>query len=67
MSKSLSQSRSHPWFNISSPNGLAEVHWLHIGQGGRRKVSKDRREVFMKGTVQDVRDDFQVSIKHFYL
>ena len=63
MSKSHSQSRSRPWFNISSPNGLAEVHWLHVSQGGRRRVSKDRRDVFVKGTVQDVRGDFQVSIK----
>ena len=57
-----SSSTFHPWFNVSSPNGLSEVHWLHVAQGGRRKVSKERREVFIKGTVQDVRDDFQVSI-----
>ncbi len=66
MSKAHTQSRSRPWFNVSSPNGLAEVHWLHISQGGRRRVSKDRRDVFVKGTVQDVRDDFQVSIKIIY-
>jgi hypothetical protein len=63
MSKGHTQSRSRPWFNVSSPNGLAEVHWLHVSQGGRRRVSKDRRDVFVKGTVQDVRGDFQVSIK----
>ena len=54
-----------PWFSVSSPNGLADVHWLHIGQGGRKKISKERREIFMKGTIQDVRADFQVSIKVF--
>ena len=62
MSKA-SPSNSRPWFSVSSPNSLAEVHWLHVGQGGRKKISKERREVFMKGTVQDVRGDFQVSIK----
>ena len=55
-------SNSYPWFSVSSPNGLAEVHWLHVSQGGRKKVSKERRDIFMKGTVQDVRGDFQVSI-----
>ena len=60
--KKAHSSTSHPWFNVSSPNGLSEVHWLHVARGGRRKVSKERREVFTKGTVQDVRGDFQVSI-----
>ena len=66
MNKTRPSNSQRPWFSVSSPNGLAEVHWLHVGQGGRKKVSKERREIFMKGSVQDVRGDFQVSIKVIY-
>ena len=50
--------------NVSSPNSLADVHWCHVTRGGRR-VSKEQRDVFVKGTIQDVRDDFQVSMPKF--
>lgn len=61
--------RSKPidlWMEVTSPNNLADVHWLHVRkevQGKKRKLDKARRDVFVKGTVQDIREDFQVITK----
>ena len=44
---------------VSSPNSLADVHWLHVSKG-TRKLDKTQRNVFVNGSVQDIRDDFQV-------
>lgn len=53
-------SREH-WLSVSSPNGLADVHWLHVGsQNGSPRIEKDKRDVFVKGRIQDVRKQFQV-------
>ena len=52
--------REH-WLSVSSPNGLADVHWLHVGsQNGSPRIEKDKRDVFVKGRIQDVRKQFQV-------
>ena len=49
------------WLSVSSPNGLADVHWLHVGsQNGSPRIEKDKRDVFVKGRIQDVRKQFQV-------
>lgn len=50
------------WLSVSSPNGLADVHWLHVGSHtGSPRIEKDKRDVFVKGRIQDVRKQFQVS------
>lgn len=47
------------WMEVSSPGNLADVHWLHVRRG-KRKMDKTKRDVFVKGTIQDIRKDFQV-------
>ena len=49
---------SDPWMDVSSPNSLAHVHRLYAGGG----VRKDKRDVFVKGSVMDIRNDFQVCV-----
>ena len=51
---------SELWMEVSSPSSLVEVHWLHVRRGNKR-MDKVQRDVFVKGTIQDVRKDFQVS------
>ena len=49
------------WMGMSSPSSLVDVHWLYVsGRQGGRVLSKAKRDVFVKGTVADVREDFQV-------
>ncbi|KAH3836064.1 hypothetical protein DPMN_109433 [Dreissena polymorpha] len=49
---------------ISSMNNLSDVHQLHVG--GER-LDKDPRNIFLEGTMQDVRDNFQVNQGTFLL
>lgn len=44
------------WKEVSSMNSLKEVHQLHVGG---KELDKDPRNIFMEGTVADVRDNFQ--------
>ena len=53
-------SPTHLWMEVSSPNNLADVHWLHVRRG--KRLDKAPRDVFVKGTVQDIRSDFQVCV-----
>lgn len=47
---------------VSSPNSLADVHQLHIQSlDGMARIDKDKRNVFVKGRIQDIRKQFQVS------
>ena len=48
-----------PWMDVSSPNGLADVYKLHCGRNGK-DMDKSLRDVFIKGNLEDVRNDFQV-------
>ena len=51
------------WESVSCPNGLADVHWLHVGSHkGSPRIDKEKRDVFVKGRIQDVRKQFQVII-----
>ncbi len=50
---------SELWTEVSSPNSLVEVHWLHVRRG-KKRMNKTQRNVFVKGSMQDIRDDFQV-------
>ncbi|KAG7522282.1 DNA polymerase subunit gamma-1 [Solea senegalensis] len=47
---------SWDWVNISSINNLADVHSLYVGGP---PLKKEAREIFVKGTMMDVRNNFQ--------
>lgn len=58
---SVSGEGSEGWLSVSSPNGLADVHWLHVGSlNGTSRIDKEKRNVFVKGRIQDIRKQFQV-------
>ncbi|XP_072134225.1 DNA polymerase subunit gamma-1 isoform X1 [Mobula birostris] len=44
------------WVNISSINNLADVHALYVGG---KPLEKEARETFIKGSMNDVRENFQ--------
>ncbi|XP_052795995.1 DNA polymerase subunit gamma-1-like isoform X2 [Mya arenaria] len=44
------------WKNQSSLNNLGDVHALHVGG---TKLDKDPRDIFIEGSMADVRDNFQ--------
>ncbi|XP_034390817.1 DNA polymerase subunit gamma-1 [Cyclopterus lumpus] len=47
---------SWDWVNISSINNLADVHALYVGGPA---LQKEARETFVKGSMTDVRNNFQ--------
>ncbi|XP_036398032.1 DNA polymerase subunit gamma-1 [Megalops cyprinoides] len=47
---------SWDWVDISSINNLADVHALYVGKA---PLEKEAREIFVKGSMADVRDNFQ--------
>ncbi|XP_011605608.2 DNA polymerase subunit gamma-1 isoform X1 [Takifugu rubripes] len=47
---------SWDWVNISSINNLADVHALYVGGP---PLQKEARETFVKGSLSDVRNNFQ--------
>lgn len=46
---------NNAWIERSSLNNLADVYEFHCGP----KISKDDREIFVKGTMDDVRENYQ--------
>uniref|UniRef100_A0A8C2P732 DNA polymerase subunit gamma-1 n=1 Tax=Capra hircus TaxID=9925 RepID=A0A8C2P732_CAPHI len=52
----LIQISSWDWLDISSVNNLADVHGLYVG--GPR-LEKEPRELFVKGNMKDIRENFQ--------
>ncbi|XP_056272650.1 DNA polymerase subunit gamma-1 isoform X3 [Pseudoliparis swirei] len=47
---------SWDWVNISSINNLADVHALYVGGPA---LQKEARETFVKGSMTDIRNNFQ--------
>ncbi|XP_033823740.1 DNA polymerase subunit gamma-1 isoform X2 [Periophthalmus magnuspinnatus] len=47
---------SWDWVNISSINNLADVHALYVGGP---PLQKEARDIFVKGSMSDVRSNFQ--------
>ncbi|KAM7002763.1 DNA polymerase subunit gamma-1 [Tautogolabrus adspersus] len=47
---------SWDWVNIGSINNLADVHALYVGGP---PLQKEAREIFVKGSMMDVRNNFQ--------
>uniref|UniRef100_A0A8C8FDV6 DNA polymerase subunit gamma-1 n=1 Tax=Oncorhynchus tshawytscha TaxID=74940 RepID=A0A8C8FDV6_ONCTS len=54
--QSRSSIGSWDWVNISSINNLADVHALYVGG---EPLQKEAREIFVKGSMADVRNNFQ--------
>uniref|UniRef100_T1IPA4 DNA polymerase subunit gamma-1 n=1 Tax=Strigamia maritima TaxID=126957 RepID=T1IPA4_STRMM len=52
----LSGPEVEEWLEITSGNGLIDVHQLYCG--GER-LDKDARNTFVKGSMNDIRDNFQ--------
>ncbi|XP_045427988.1 DNA polymerase subunit gamma-1 isoform X2 [Pipistrellus kuhlii] len=50
------QISSWDWLDVSSVNNLADVHSLYVGGPA---LEKEPRELFVKGSMKDVRDNFQ--------
>lgn len=57
MTPLLSQVTSWDWVHVSSINNLADVHALYVGG---EPLEKEAREIFVKGTMADIRSNFQV-------
>lgn len=51
------QISSWDWLDISSVNNLADVHGLYVGGP---PLEKEPRELFVKGSMKDIRENFQV-------
>ncbi|KAM7351848.1 DNA polymerase gamma, catalytic subunit tam [Cochliomyia hominivorax] len=49
------------WLSQSSLNSLSEVHRLYCGGP---EISKEERNIFVEGTLEDVRKDFQALITY---
>lgn len=49
-------SEKDDWQSNTSLNNLAEVHKLYCGY----EISKESRDIFVKGTLQDVKDNFNM-------
>lgn len=45
------------WGSLTSLNSLKEVHKLYCEK--EERLDKERRNIFMEGTLEDIRDDFQ--------
>ncbi|KAM8972300.1 DNA polymerase subunit gamma-1 [Pelodytes ibericus] len=52
---------SWDWVDISSINNLADVHALYVGGA---PLEKEARELFVKGSIQDIRTEFQELMKY---
>ncbi|XP_061402848.1 DNA polymerase subunit gamma-1, mitochondrial [Musca vetustissima] len=65
--RALMKSKKEPapedleWLSQSSLNSLAEVHRLYCGG---EAINKEERNVFVEGTLQDVREDFQALMSY---
>ncbi|XP_078097437.1 DNA polymerase subunit gamma-1 [Mustelus asterias] len=49
------------WVNISSINNLLDVHALYVGG---KPLEKEAREIFIKGTMKTVRENFQELMRY---
>lgn len=55
--KDSSHSSRSSWMKVGAPNALEHVYKHHCNAGA---LDKSVRDVFVKGTVDDIRMDFQV-------
>ncbi|XP_077174016.1 DNA polymerase subunit gamma-1 isoform X2 [Paroedura picta] len=52
---------SWDWVNISSINNLVDVHALYVGG---QPLQKEARELFVKGSMKDIRNNFQELMRY---
>ncbi|XP_030137690.3 DNA polymerase subunit gamma-1 [Taeniopygia guttata] len=52
---------SWDWVHVSSINNLADVHALYVGG---EPLEKEAREIFVKGTMADIRSNFQELVSY---
>ncbi|XP_025856865.1 DNA polymerase subunit gamma-1 isoform X2 [Vulpes vulpes] len=52
---------SWDWLDISSINNLADVHSLYVGGP---PLEKEPRELFVKGSMKDIRENFQALMQY---
>ncbi|XP_061450770.1 DNA polymerase subunit gamma-1 isoform X2 [Rhineura floridana] len=52
---------SWDWVNISSINNLVDVHALYVGG---QPLEKEARDLFVKGSMNDIRNNFQNLMKY---
>uniref|UniRef100_A0ACB8E6C4 Uncharacterized protein n=2 Tax=Sphaerodactylus townsendi TaxID=933632 RepID=A0ACB8E6C4_9SAUR len=52
---------SWDWVNLSSINNLIDVHALYVGG---QPLEKEARELFVKGSMQDIRNNFQELMRY---
>nr|XP_051690182.1 DNA polymerase subunit gamma-1 isoform X2 [Oryctolagus cuniculus] len=57
----LIQISSWDWMDISSVNNLADVHSLYVGGP---PLEKEPRELFVKGSMKDIRENFQALMQY---
>uniref|UniRef100_A0A9W3G646 DNA polymerase subunit gamma-1 n=1 Tax=Camelus bactrianus TaxID=9837 RepID=A0A9W3G646_CAMBA len=55
---------SWDWLDISSVNNLADVHSLYVGGS---PLEKEPRELFVKGSMKDIRENFQDLMQYCFL
>ena len=48
------------WMSVSSPNALNHVYKLYCGSDNSSDIDKTPRDVFLNGTLNDIRLRFQV-------
>ena len=49
------------WREIGSPNSLKSIHEFYCKE--KQSISKDARNIFIKGKLSDVKREFQVNLK----
>lgn len=52
------------WMEISCLNNLKDVYELYCGG---KELDKEKRDVFVHGTLDDIREDFQVCYTVLYI
>lgn len=53
----VGKSEKEDWMDISCLNNLQDVHQLYCGG---KELDKEKRDVFVHGTLDDVKEQFQV-------
>ena len=56
----MKQMKNTEWTEHGSLNNLHDVHKFYCPYS--KRLEKEKRNIFVKGTMQDVRKDFQVSL-----
>ena len=61
---SVDKADKEDWMETGSLNNLAAVYQFYCGG---KELDKEKRNVFVHGTLDDVKEQFQVSFSSFFL